>query len=117
MTEKSADALCAFFGVIYSGGFYVYMNPELPDRRLKQVQSVLEAKVVITDDKNLSRVKNIFSSCTVVLIEHLKSSRIDEAALAEVRENALDIDPLYANFTSGSTGIPKGVVGVSPVSH
>lgn len=113
MTEKSADALCAFFGVIYSGGFYVYMNPELPDRRLKQVQSVLEAKVVITDDKNLSRVKNIFSSCTVVLIEHLKSSRIDEAALAEVRENALDIDPLYANFTSGSTGIPKGVV----VSH
>ena len=30
--------------------------------------------------------------------------------LNEIREQALDVDPLYGIFTSGSTGVPKGVV-------
>ncbi len=31
------------------------------------------------------------------------------AAIAALRASALDVDPLYINFTSGSTGTPKGV--------
>ena len=34
----------------------------------------------------------------------------NEAVLNEIREQALDVDPLYGIFTSGSTGVPKGVV-------
>jgi shikimate kinase len=30
--------------------------------------------------------------------------------LAQIRSEALDIDPLYSIFTSGSTGVPKGVI-------
>ena len=30
--------------------------------------------------------------------------------LAEIRIETIDTDPLYATFTSGSTGIPKGVI-------
>ena len=42
--------------------------------------------------------------------EDLLETPENPALLRRVRENALDTDPLYANFTSGSTGTPKGVV-------
>lgn len=34
----------------------------------------------------------------------------DEALLAALREQVIDLDPLYLLFTSGSTGTPKGIV-------
>ena len=40
----------------------------------------------------------------------LVAEQENEAVLNEIREQALDVDPLYGIFTSGSTGVPKGVV-------
>ena len=40
----------------------------------------------------------------------LADEQENEAVLNEIREQALDVDPLYGIFTSGSTGVPKGVV-------
>lgn len=53
--------------------------------------------------------REIFVAYRVVSIEDIIDGEVDSTLLARRRADAIDIDPLYINFTSGSTGTPKGV--------
>ena len=46
--EKNARTLCAFFGCVYAGCAYSFLNPELPPSRLQQIVSVLKPSLIIT---------------------------------------------------------------------
>ncbi|MBC8533750.1 amino acid adenylation domain-containing protein [Yeguia hominis] len=108
--EKGVPALCTFFGAVYAGAFYSSLNPELPDVRLTQVQSVLDAAVIVTDRDLLPRAQALFPDAQILLEETLSTAPVAHACLQKIRAQALDTDPLYVNFTSGSTGTPKGIV-------
>lgn len=107
--EKSIEALNVFFGAVYAGACYSYLNPELPNARLNSIQSVLNAAIIVTTDSWLEITKQTFPDAKVVSVSALLASEIDEELLSSVRARAIDTDPLYINFTSGSTGTPKGI--------
>ncbi len=110
LASKGIDTLCAFFGAAYAGCFYVMLNPQLPQLRLKSILTTLNADYLITDNESRELGRELCEN--TILIDDLKGST-DDGLLADIRSRAVDTDPLYALFTSGSTGTPKGVL----VSH
>lgn len=111
--NKSAVSLATMLGVVYSGCFYVVVEPSLPIERIKNIFTVLKPKMIITDKQYLDTVNSIHYNVTKSLVSELMEEEPKEEKLACVRRNSWDKDLLYAIFTSGSTGVPKGIA----VSH
>lgn len=111
--DKSVEALTAFMGIVSAGCFYISINMDQPPSRIRQILETSNAGSIITlgTDTNVIKEAGYLGKCFDY--HHMIKHEINVDALGKIRENFLDIDPLYCNFTSGSTGIPKGVL----VSH
>ena len=107
--DKSVSAVCGFMGAVYAGCAYSQLNLRHPAARIHAILDTLTSPVVVTDRAHLEQLSAMGVRGEILLLEELLESETDDALLARVRGQMLDIDPLYVNFTSGSTGTPMGV--------
>ncbi|ELF6740205.1 amino acid adenylation domain-containing protein [Campylobacter upsaliensis] len=101
---KSINTLISFFGVAKSGNFYTLLDEKMPLERIEKIISVLKPKAFIT-----SKSLNLKLDLPTLYTEDFESYERDEEALAKARLRHIDTNLLYVFFTSGSTGLPKGV--------
>ena len=112
LIDRNVESICAFLGIAMSRAFYVPIDVTQPKQRVLTILGQMQPEAIISIH-NLSEELRPEITIPVYEYEDLVQTEADAAMLERVQAVCLDTDPLYAICTSGSTGVPKGVL----ISH
>lgn len=107
--EKSVKVVVSFIGIAYSRNFYSPIDVDMPGARVDKILEVLQPEVVITTKELKARFEQYQYQGRYLIYDDIVPQEDDELIVRPVMERIIDTDLLYVLFTSGSTGVPKGV--------
>ncbi|MEY2892888.1 MAG: Long-chain-fatty-acid--CoA ligase, partial [Pseudomonadota bacterium] len=106
LMPRSAMLVVTVLAVVRCGAAYAPIDTAAPGQRVQRILSVLAPRMLLIDGASPSDL--VVPVGTQVLDVNEVSAAPDDASDDWAPRS--DGDPLYAMFTSGSTGLPKGVL-------
>ncbi|MBC5800012.1 MAG: amino acid adenylation domain-containing protein [Candidatus Eremiobacteraeota bacterium] len=105
LLDRSAESIVALLAVAKSGAAYAFLSPDLPATRLRQQIAESDAQLVVTSTAYASLVP---PTVNAIVFDHPAEDDRRHVDTFPAERVAPD-DLAYVVFTSGSTGVPKGV--------
>lgn len=103
---RSVDLVVGILAILKSGGAWVPLDPAWPDARLSQILALAGCPLVLTQSDKLARLQALHPRVFTCNAKPASPPGTHTSEIREARGGSL----AYVMFTSGSTGVPKGVL-------
>jgi len=108
--EHGSDMIAGTLGALKADKIYVPLDPEYPEKRLGYMLKNSEARLIVTNNRNLTLAHKLAAQTDENIIVLNSDSIDDTASSGNIKRNISADKIAYLLYTSGSTGNPKGVI-------
>lgn len=113
LVRRDAVSVLGCLGVLWAGCFYVPLDAAMPAERMTAILRELEPAALVFGEQDRKLAESLSSFAPLFCVEEGRQAAGAAGAEPEPWRSLVDLDPCYLLYTSGSTGVPKGIV----ISH